>query len=629
MTWIEKWGRHLPWLMALLTAILYQTTLAPGVSHTDAGELSAVAMTFGVAHPTGYPLFTLLGWLFTRIQFTSIAWQLNFMCMLFVAASAYVWASFLRRYFIQMKTTVKKSDSSSGFRIQMANFSAMILGTLMLVLGRTWWLQSTSTEVYSLQCLLFTLMLHTLHTAWYAKENVNRAWGIFAVVLALCFTNHLTSIVVLPGVLYLFYARFGFKKEGLKLGLGLVGVGLVVLVGFYGMLYTIAQTHPAYNWGNAETWPKLWHHMTGKQFSVWMFNGPKPFGENLIDYLVRLPGEFGWDRTWAKIPGWALLGLMAFQGMTYTFQRRREWAIFFGIGFGMNIFWAANYSIKDPEPYFSFAYMILVFLGAMVMRWAWIESKKLAPYITGVFGAVIILMAVLNYGNVNQRKVFQFEDYARAALESLPENALVLSANWDVFIGPAYYLQACEGLRKDVTIVGYNMLHDRHWYPMQLRIQAPKLAADLGKRLDDWEVAVTDFDINGKVNPAVLGPRFNAVYMGILAQMTKRPVYLTPDVFQKIANREIPSPPKEVVPFPERYLVHLMLQNDTQSYIPLTSKDAQIRFGGDPEEYETKLLNTQLFEAWSLRATYEQNFGKVEEAQFFKNKIAQLGPRLN
>lgn len=180
-----------------------------------------------------------------------------------------------------------------------------------------------------------------------------------------------------------------------------------------------------------------------------------------------------------------------------------------------------------------------------------------------------------------------------------------------------------------MTIVGYNMLHDRHWYPMQLRIQAPKLAADLGKRLDDWEVAVTDFDINGKVNPAVLGPRFNAVYMGILAQMTKRPVYLTPDVFQKIANREIPSPPKEVVPFPERYLVHLMLQNDTQSYIPLTSKDAQIRFGGDPEEYETKLLNTQLFEAWSLRATYEQNFGKVEEAQFFKNKIAQLGPRLN
>lgn len=626
---MEKWGRQLPWLMALLTAVLYQTTLAPGVLHTDAGELSAVATTFGVAHPTGYPLFTLLGWLFTRVLFTTPAWQLNFMCMLFVAASGYVWASFLRQFFIEMRTSVKKSDSTFAFRIAMANFTAMIVGTLMLVLGRTWWLQSTGTEVYALQCLLFALLFKTLIRAWFAKENVNRAWGIFAFILALCFTNHLTSIVVLPGVIYLFYARFGLKKESLKLGIGMVGIGLVVLIGFYGMLYVVAQSHPAYNWGNADTWPKLWHHIRGKQFSVWMFQGSKAFFENLLDYLIRLPGEFGWDDTWAKIPGWALLGLMVFQGWTYTFQRRREWAIFLAISFGANIFWAANYSIKDPEPYFSFAYMILVFLAAMVLRWSWIESKKFAPYITGLFGLVLALMGVLNYNNVNQRKVYQYEDYARAALGSLPEKALVISTNWDVLIGPAYYLQACEHFREDVTIVGYNMLHDRHWYVQQLRMQDPGLVADLGKDLDAWEAAVYDFDINGNVKPQILGPRFNAVYFGIISQLSKRPVYISPEFFDKIARQEVPAPPKEIIPLPERYLIRMIFQQDANNYVPLSSEDSEIRFGGDLYEYENKLLNTQLKQAWTLRKTYESNFGKLEAAKFFENKIAQLGPTLD
>ena len=47
--------------------LLAALTLAPSLDFIDAGELAAVAHTFGVAHPTGYPLFTLLAGLWARL----------------------------------------------------------------------------------------------------------------------------------------------------------------------------------------------------------------------------------------------------------------------------------------------------------------------------------------------------------------------------------------------------------------------------------------------------------------------------------------------------------------------------------------------------------------------------------
>ena len=53
--------------IAVTAGIVYGFTLAPSVVHIDSGELAAVQSTLGIAHPTGYPLFTILGYLFLRI----------------------------------------------------------------------------------------------------------------------------------------------------------------------------------------------------------------------------------------------------------------------------------------------------------------------------------------------------------------------------------------------------------------------------------------------------------------------------------------------------------------------------------------------------------------------------------
>jgi hypothetical protein len=55
------------WLSGLILFIIYLITLAPSVVQIDAGELAAVQATLGIAHPTGYPLFTIIGFLFSKL----------------------------------------------------------------------------------------------------------------------------------------------------------------------------------------------------------------------------------------------------------------------------------------------------------------------------------------------------------------------------------------------------------------------------------------------------------------------------------------------------------------------------------------------------------------------------------
>ena len=69
---------------AFFVFIVYLFTLAPSVVQIDSGELAAVQATLGIAHPTGYPLFTMIGYIFSLIPlpFTKI-FQLNILASIY------------------------------------------------------------------------------------------------------------------------------------------------------------------------------------------------------------------------------------------------------------------------------------------------------------------------------------------------------------------------------------------------------------------------------------------------------------------------------------------------------------------------------------------------------------------
>ena len=67
--------------------LVYLGTLAPSVAtiFDDSLEFQLVCYQPGIAHPTGYPLYTLLGKLFTFLPLGNVAYRINLMSAFFAS----------------------------------------------------------------------------------------------------------------------------------------------------------------------------------------------------------------------------------------------------------------------------------------------------------------------------------------------------------------------------------------------------------------------------------------------------------------------------------------------------------------------------------------------------------------
>ncbi|MCE2853575.1 MAG: DUF2723 domain-containing protein, partial [Chloroflexaceae bacterium] len=81
---------HTTWLVPsalfVLFSSLYTLTASPDVQAGDSAEFQLVAAIGGVAHPTTYPLYTLLAQLTTWIiPFGTVAWRVTMLSVLCAA----------------------------------------------------------------------------------------------------------------------------------------------------------------------------------------------------------------------------------------------------------------------------------------------------------------------------------------------------------------------------------------------------------------------------------------------------------------------------------------------------------------------------------------------------------------
>src|SRR5713101_5597048 len=65
-----------------IAGVLYFLTAARDIVVCDSPELIMAAVTLGVAHAPGYPLFTMLGHLFSLLPFGSIPFRVNMLSVL-------------------------------------------------------------------------------------------------------------------------------------------------------------------------------------------------------------------------------------------------------------------------------------------------------------------------------------------------------------------------------------------------------------------------------------------------------------------------------------------------------------------------------------------------------------------
>ena len=178
-------------LAIVVPLVVYLPDVSPYVGRADTFEFQVIGPQLGIAHPSGYPLYTLLCRLFSLVPFGSIAWRVNLTSACSAAlASGALYLSLDRR--------------KPGPGAETSRFLAFVTA-LMMAFSPTLWSRAIEAEVYALNALLIALGL-LLITQWTdGKLQTRLAWPAFGLLLGLAVAAHITlgalAFLALAGLL--------------------------------------------------------------------------------------------------------------------------------------------------------------------------------------------------------------------------------------------------------------------------------------------------------------------------------------------------------------------------------------------------------------------------------------------
>lgn len=201
-------------ILLIIVFIGYIKTLTPSVGAGDNGELVTTLYNMGAGHPPGYPLYGIVGKLFTFLPFGDIAYRVN----LFVALSAA--GSVLFLYLIAIKLLGMNRDNG---KLRLSIHIPAIACSFIFGFSLTHWGQAVGGEVYSLNIFLVSFLLYIM-ILWYeemiyfrneAKIHFADRMTIFlGFVMGLSLTNHQLpvwyivayAIILLPSTIFIVIA---------------------------------------------------------------------------------------------------------------------------------------------------------------------------------------------------------------------------------------------------------------------------------------------------------------------------------------------------------------------------------------------------------------------------------------
>jgi len=635
-------------ITTVVVFLVYYSTMAPSVLQIDTGELAAAQALAGIAHPTGYPLFTMLGWLFASIPLPfSVIYQLNLFAAIATSIGVYffikslgyillnfsVFENFAKTRKSGKSKSSRKNEKSKQVEVQSeepakSGFTSneillfSILGGLILAFGKTVWFQSTSVEVYSLHLALISGAFYALLRAFSesSKDRIEGGytglilrkeipWLVFAGALALSFSNHMTTLLIIPATAYLFFVRFKLQKEGFVTLGKMLALFFPLLILLYAYLPMRAAMNPEINWGNPVDLERILRHVSGKQYQVWLFSSSAAAAKNFSKFFSGLPAEF------------YLSLFAAILGIVYLLKRSSKLLITSLLLIFGTVLYAINYDIVDLESYFLLAYVGISLLAVFGIIWLHEKTSEIKK--TAAFGAVLVLVQVgFTYGSVNQSNNLIFEQYTKAILDKAPQNSLIFSYQWDYFLSASYYFQHVEGLRKDVAVIDKELLR-RSWYYNQLNTCYPWLTASYKPEADIFLREVVPFEKEIPYEAQIIEKAYRDVILAILLKnMKDRPVFLAPELVDKeLANKEFELPPN-IKLVPDLFFFRL---TDKDEYIPAPDPDFTYQTGGVDNIYieQIRLLTgAMLFR----RAQYELSYSKKDRAKVYIDKVIKDFP---
>jgi hypothetical protein len=527
--------------ISLISFCAYVTTMCRTVSFIDSGELATVATVLGIAHPTGYPLFTLLGRCVVMLPLgLEEILKLNLFSAFVTAAAIGVFFKLSLSLWDLFQSRRETGTPPQPGRERRRIATAALTGSLAFAFSTTVWEQSTAIEVYGLHVLLLCMVILTcvrgLKEQIQDGEHTSRQLILSTFVLGLSFSNHLTTILIVPALIYLYVRIFGLGR-GTVLGLAKLIPFFILGLSTYLYLPIRSSAHPPLDWGHPADLERFLWHISGKQYRSWIFSGFQSAEKQFTYFVNHFPSEFNW----------IIIGFLLF-GIWKTFRWNKTLFWFLAIGFLSCLFYSINYDIHDIDSYFLLDYAVVavfvVFALEVVYR---MLEKSFGARVFTVSALILCLLpAVQIWGNartVSESDNYLVEDYTQNILSNLRPNAFVLTYQWDYFVAPSLYYQVVRRQRPDVVIVDKELLR-RSWYYVQLESRYPWLIQQSQEKVHAFLGELWKFEHDVPYDPRLIEFRYVDMINDFIGRSMQRgPVYVGPEIEAEFgaAYSRIPS----------------------------------------------------------------------------------------
>ncbi|XP_041072979.1 transmembrane protein 260 isoform X2 [Carcharodon carcharias] len=445
---------------------VYLRTLHRSVPGGDSGELVTAACELGVAHPPGYPLFTLLARLaMTIFPLGSPVFRVNVLNAILGAATAS----------LLFETAGRLSDSYSGG----------ILAAGLFAFSRLAWQWSVAAEVFTLNnffvslLMVLTVRFSTAPTA--GERSKLSLLGAFCCGLSLC-NQHTIILYVMYIVPWVLFKLHREKELSVR---AVLRLGQCFGAGLLPYLYLPISSYlnrARWSWGDQTTLRGLITHLLREEYGTFSL-AKSESGSGLLQVwsfqMAQIKTEL------STIGAILAVAAILLQGFKSNSPQRSVLWLFTVMLCSYSLFfsWRANLDLSKP-----------LFVG--VVERFWLQSNLVVCVLAGcgLVSVCSILRRIMgnnalfhwaewlsaitlitfqihqNYRICDQSNNDVVERFARNLLGSMPTNATIL-VRGDLPGNSLRYLHYCEGQRPDLSLVDQEMM-TYDWY-------LPKLAKHL------------------------------------------------------------------------------------------------------------------------------------------------------
>jgi len=497
-------------LAFLIPLAAYWLTAAPGMTLIDSGELALSAWEPGVAHPPGFPLYVLVGFLFARLPLAEAARNLNLLSALCGAAACWlVWLSARRL-----------AGHDRGWTTDLAALSAALTFGFTFIL----WGFTSFTEVYTLNLALWAAAVLFLLRGLEGGEGMSRHFLVSALCWGLALAVHLGTVALTaPAFLFAGLAAGETRSWPTRWSawrrLVRPVVTAVVTAGLlYATIALIAGSGPLFNWGDATSLQRFLAHISGKQYQSNLFSSSI---EVMGSELLRIGRHVLLQGTPA-----ALLAALWGAWSLWRDPDRRPLLVTLVLLVLFNVFYALAYEInEDKEAY----YMVTFFCGALLLAAGAGDLLRRTGSRRGLRALVtagLLLLPIVTFGlNVetcDRRSDRRADRLVRAVCEPLPEGSLLLTREWQ-FYSPWLYQRHVLGYRPDLRVVDVNLVR-RSWYMAFLEREIPGLVTDAGPQKAAFLEQLALFEGDRPYDPGTIQRTFIEFFNGLIAAAHARGV---------------------------------------------------------------------------------------------------------